>query len=284
MRTVQTATDRPVWDELIAELPVGVVLLDARGDVLAANRLADGLLGLRASELLSGERPGGWSALDDSGAPLPSRRELVEQVLRAGAALTLPVVVVRDGLPPVQVWVECHPLEVRGALRVVVFLQPVESDVPHSRGLVDPLTGLPGRALLHDRLDQALARARTHGTVVTLVLVDVHRLAAVNAEHGFQRGDELLTVLGGRLREGLREDYTVARYRGDEFAVVAEHSCGTGEAVAERVRELAGRAVRVGGVRVRPGVRVCWVTSDGGTPLHSVIGNVEERLRGTSSR
>lgn len=280
MRTVQTALTRPVWDDLVAELPVGVVLMDARGDVLAANPLATGLLGLRPSELMSGERPDGWSARDDSGAPLPSFGELAEQVSRTGAALTLPVVVVRAGAPHVQIWAECHPVEVRGALRVVVFLQPVESDVPHSRGLVDPLTGLPGRALLHDRLDQALARARTHGTVVTLVLVDVHRLAAVNAEHGFQRGDELLTVVGGRLREGLREDYTVARYGGDEFAVIAEHSCGSGEAVAERVRELAGRAVRIGGVRVRPGVRVCWVTSDGGTPVHSVIGNVEERLRG----
>ena len=64
MRTVQTALTRPVWDDLIAELPVGVVLMDARGDVLAANRLAAGLLGLRPSELMSGERPDGWSARD----------------------------------------------------------------------------------------------------------------------------------------------------------------------------------------------------------------------------
>ncbi|MFD9734796.1 diguanylate cyclase domain-containing protein [Umezawaea sp. NPDC059074] len=279
MRTVQTVPTRPVWDELIAELPVGVVLMDAAGTVLAGNRLAADLVGLRQEELLSGDRPEGWSARDDSGAPLPSRAEIADQVFRTGSVLTLPVVVVRTGAPHVQIWVECHPLLVRGEQRLVAFLQPVHTDVPHSRGLVDPLTGLPGRALLHDRLDQALARARTHGTVVTLVLVDVHRLAAVNAEHGFQRGDELLTVVGGRLREGLREDYTVARYGGDEFAVIAEHSCGNGEAVAERVRELAGRAVRIAGTRVRPGVRVCWVTSDGAAPMHSVIAHVEERLR-----
>ncbi|HWO61923.1 MAG TPA: GGDEF domain-containing protein [Umezawaea sp.] len=280
MRTAQTALTRPVWDELIAELPVGVVLMDAHGDVLAGNRLAADLLGLRPEELLSGHRPLGWSVRDDSGAPLPNRREIASQALRTGSVLTLPVAVVRAGLPHVQLWAECHPLEVRGEPRVVAFLQPVHTDVPHSRGLVDPLTGLPGRALLHDRLDQALARARTHGTVVTLVLVDVHQLAGVNAQHGFHRGDELLTVIGGRLREGLREDYTVARYGGDEFAVIAEHPCGSGEAVAERVRELADRAVRIAHTRVRPGVRVCWVTSDGAAPMHSVIANVEERLRG----
>jgi hypothetical protein len=61
--------------------------------------------------------------------------------------------------------------------------------------------------------------------------------------------------------------------------VVAEHPDGSGAAVAERVRELAGRAVRLGGTRVRPGVRVCWVTSDGETPLHAVIANAEDRLR-----
>jgi diguanylate cyclase (GGDEF)-like protein len=280
MRTAQTAPTRPVWDELIADLPVGVVLMDAHGDVLAGNRLAADLLGLGSDELLSGHRPLGWSVRDDSGAPLPNRREIVSQVLRTGSVLTLPVAVVRAGLPHVQLWTECHPLEVRGESRVVAFLQPVHTDVPHSRGLVDPVTGLPGRALLHDRLDQALTRARTHGTVVTLVLVDVHHLAGVNAQHGFHRGDELLTVIGGRLREGLRADYTVARYGGDEFAVIAEHPCGSGEAVAERVRELAGRAVRIAHTRVRPGVRVCWVTSDGAAPMHSVIANVEERLRG----
>ncbi|WNV91378.1 GGDEF domain-containing protein [Umezawaea sp. Da 62-37] len=279
MRTVQTAPTRPVWEELVAELPVGVLLMDASGNVLAGNRLAADLLGLAPEDLLSGTCPPGWSTHDDSGAPLPTRAELADQVLRTGA-LTIPLVVTRHGRRQAQLWAEHHPLLVHGEQRLLVLLQPVTTDLPHSRGLLDALTGLPGRALLHDRLDQALARARTHGTVVTLVLVDVHRMAAINAEHGFQRGDELLTAVGGRLREGLREDYTVARYGGDEFAVVAEHSRGSGEAVAERVRELAGRAVRIGGGRVRPGMRVCWVTSDGAAPTHAVIAHVEERLRG----
>ncbi|MFD1150859.1 sensor domain-containing diguanylate cyclase [Saccharothrix hoggarensis] len=265
MSTAQTSTvprtaSRAVWDDFVSDLPVGVLLQDENGVVLAANPLAESLLG-------------DARACDDSGAPLPSRAQLASQVLRTGSPLTLPM-----ALPHAQVWAEYHPIESRG--QVLVLLRPVQADVPHSAGLLDALTGLPGRALLLDRLDQALIRARTHGTLASLVLADVHRMAAVNRSCGFERGDELLTVIGRRLRQGLRDDYTVARYGGDSFAVVAEHANGSGEAVAERVRELADRTVRLGPDRVRPGVRVCWVTSDGEAPLHSVIANAEERLRG----
>ncbi|QTR05855.1 GGDEF domain-containing protein [Saccharothrix algeriensis] len=274
MSTVQTTASRAVWDELVSELPVGVLLQDGAGAVLAGNRLAASLLGVPSAELPGLRRPPGRDA---SGAPLPSGAELAAQVLRTGAPLTIPMV-----LPHAHVWAEYHPLEPRG--QVLVVLWPVQADVPHSARLLDGLTGLPGRALLLDRLGQALTRARTHGTLASLVLADVHRMAEVNREHGFRRGDELLTAIAGRLRQGLRADYTVARYGGDRFAVVAEHPNGSGEAVAARVRELAGRAVRIAGSRVRPGVRVCWVTSDGDAPLHSVLAYVEERLRHTGPR
>lgn len=286
MRTVQATAPlaaatgrRAVWDELIDGLPVGVVLQDEHGSVLAGNRLAADLLAMRHDELLSSRKPPDWQVCDDSGAPLPTCVELATQVLRTGAPLTIPVVVTRGDTARVQVWAEYHPVTLRGQPRLLVLLQPVHTDAPHSKGLLDPLTGLPGRVLLFDRLDQALIRARTHGTLTSLVLLDVHRLAAVNAEHGFHRGDELLMMLAGRLREGLRADYTVARYGGDEFAVIAEHPSGTGEPVAERVRDLASRPVRIAGTRVRPSVRVCWVTSDGDAPVHTVVSHVEERLR-----
>ncbi|MEV0676929.1 GGDEF domain-containing protein [Actinosynnema sp. NPDC050436] len=269
MSTVQTTSPRAVWDELVSGLPFGVLLLDGSGAVLAGNRVAGTMLGVPCAALPGFRRAEAW---DVSGAPLPSCAELASQVLRTGAPLVIPVV-----LPHARVWAEYQPLGLRG--QVLLVLRPVQADVPHSARLLDALTGLPGRALLLDRLDQALTRARTHGTLASLVLVDVHQLAAVNREHGFQRGDELLSVIAGRLREGLREDYTVARYGGDEFAVVAEHPNGSGEAVAARVRELAGRAVRIAGRRVRPGVRVCWATSDGDAPTHAVVTHVEERLR-----
>ncbi|MFD4641347.1 hypothetical protein ACFWN2_28825 [Lentzea sp. NPDC058436] len=111
--------------------------------------------------------------------------------------------------------------------------------------LHDPLTGLPGHALLLDRLEQSLIRARTRGTLVTLVLVS--------------RPDDLLTTARA-LRENLRPDFTVARYGDSVLAVLAEHDFGDGSPIAERIRRLAGESPHVH-----------WVTSDGDAEPEQVL-------------
>lgn len=269
----------PVWDELITGLTVGVVVTDESGQVLATNDVAADLMRLAKSDLLTGNRPGGWQAWDDTGALMPDWAELAGQVLRAGSPLSTPMVIVRSGQPSSRIWADYHAVQVKGRKRVLILLQSVQTDVPHSRGLADPLTGLPGRVLLLDRLEQAMVRARTRGTLSTLVLVDVHQLARFNVEHGFERGDELLVTLAGRLREGMSDEHTVARYGGDEFAVIAEHSSGAGEAIAEYAREVAGWPMRVGNQRVRPGLRLSWVTTDGSAAVHAVLSRAEQQLR-----
>ncbi|MGZ3141610.1 hypothetical protein ACVDFE_06370 [Lentzea chajnantorensis] len=115
--------------------------------------------------------------------------------------------------------------------------------------LHDPFTGLPGYALLLDRLEQSLVRARTRGTLVTLVLVTAPT-----------------SLLAARtLRAGLRPDFTVARYRDDTLAVLADHDFGDGSPIASLVRQLVGE-----------GARVHWVTSDGDTPVEEVIATAEQ--------
>ncbi|MER2091416.1 MAG: GGDEF domain-containing protein [Saccharopolyspora rectivirgula] len=268
----------PVWDELITGLTVGVVLTDERGQVLASNDVAADLMQLAKSDLLTGTRPSGWQVQDDTGAPMPDWSEIAGQVLRVGSPLSKPMTIVRSGQPVSRVWADYHAVRVQGRRRVLVLLQPVQGEVSHTRGLIDPLTGLPGRVLLLDRLEQVLTRSRCRGTLSTLVLVDVQQLAAFNARYGFERGDELLTVLAGRLREGLSDEQTVARYGGDEFAVVAEHPNGTGEEVAQQIRSIVGWPMRISGVRVRPVLRFSWVTTDGNTSVHSVLARAEQQL------
>lgn len=90
------------------------------------------------------------------------------------------------------------------------------------RALHDALTGLPNRALLHDRLTTAGARARRNGTDLALLVFDVDHFKQLNDTLGHATGDRLLLGLVERVRSRLRAQDTFARIGGDEFAVVLE--------------------------------------------------------------
>jgi diguanylate cyclase (GGDEF)-like protein len=88
----------------------------------------------------------------------------------------------------------------------------------------DPLTGLANRRALEERLDAAMERHRSDGTVVSLLMADVNGLKAVNDEHGHEAGDRLLQRCARLLAEvaNLLSDGLAARIGGDEFCVLVE--------------------------------------------------------------
>jgi diguanylate cyclase (GGDEF)-like protein len=103
--------------------------------------------------------------------------------------------------------------------------------------LLDPLTGLPNRRLLAERLERAVAEAQEDGTHVGLLLLDVDRFKEINDSLGHDRGDMLLQQVADRLRTIVRDSDTVARLGGDEFAVLLKtvRSVDDGAMFAERV-------------------------------------------------
>lgn len=84
----------------------------------------------------------------------------------------------------------------------------------------DPLTGLPNRRLLEDRLGQSLASSRRSGIFGALLFLDLDNFKPLNDLHGHEAGDLLLIEAARRLKAGVRETDTVARFGGDEFVVI----------------------------------------------------------------
>ena len=89
-----------------------------------------------------------------------------------------------------------------------------------TQALFDPLTGLPNRILLNDRIEQAIAHSRRSKKSFGIALLDLNRFKEVNDTLGHEVGDVLLTEAGLRLKHAVREGDTVARMGGDEFVVV----------------------------------------------------------------
>ncbi|HUO85039.1 MAG TPA: GGDEF domain-containing protein, partial [Thermoanaerobaculia bacterium] len=101
----------------------------------------------------------------------------------------------------------------------------------------DSLTGLPNRSRFMDRLTDALERARRHRYKLAVLFLDLDRFKQINDSLGHTMGDLLLKAVAGRLRGALRQDDMVARFGGDEFAVLI-HIIG-------RIDDAAGVAQKV---------------------------------------
>ena len=104
--------------------------------------------------------------------------------------------------------------------------------------LHDPLTGLPNRLLIQDRLAGALARARRHDQRVGIVFADIDRFKLVNDTLGHSAGDQLLIELAKRLSAGTRAPDTVGRFGGDEFVMICEDIEDPSEAEAFGTRVM----------------------------------------------
>jgi diguanylate cyclase (GGDEF)-like protein len=106
----------------------------------------------------------------------------------------------------------------------------------------DTLTGLPNRALFADRLQQALARAERYQEPLAVMFLDLDNFKIVNDSIGHEAGDQLLIAVAERLRGCVRPQDTVARFGGDEMAILVEgfedrtEVIGFAERIAEALR------------------------------------------------
>jgi diguanylate cyclase (GGDEF)-like protein/PAS domain S-box-containing protein len=229
MRAIDTLlADRgQLFQALFLSAPIPKALVDLDGHVLVANPMMCALTGRTAEELAGrhidllahpDDPPVGDLGLDVSGERLDPNLLLDgERRMRRSDSTELWVVqsheVVRHN--------NGEPQFVVLSLVDVTDRRRAEDDLVR-RAFTDPLTGLPNRRALTDRLRHAVALSRRRGLQVGLVHLNIDRFKAVNEALGHEAGDLLLSQVADRLRWSTRVEDTAVRLGADEFLVVAE--------------------------------------------------------------
>lgn len=144
------------------------------------------------------------------------------------------------------------------SVRDVSRRKEIESRLAHS-ALHDPLTGLPNRALLHERLSQEVSRASITENGFALLYLDLDRFKHINDKFGHEAGDALLRMVAARFRSTIRANDTLARLGGDEFVVV-QTAAGNLRAgairLAARLIEAASEPIDFNGMTMCVGLSV----------------------------
>jgi diguanylate cyclase (GGDEF)-like protein len=134
----------------------------------------------------------------------------------------------------------------------------------------DPLTGLANRGLLMDRLEQAFRRYERSGHAPALLFLDLNEFKAINDRHGHACGDALLIAVGERLACAVRPADTLARWAGDEFAIVCEEveAPDAVTSLVARIRSELQRPFDLGDetVEVTTSIGVAFATESGDSP------------------
>ena len=142
------------------------------------------------------------------------------------------------------------------------------------RALHDDLTDLPNRALLSDRLDQALSRLERRECFLAVLFIDLNDFKSFNDTHGHDCGDSVLQEVAHRLSAAVRPDDTVGRVSGDEFLAICENLNGAQEALAIANRVAAAFAPTMswstGELSVSASIGVA-ITSRSGTPAQVML-------------
>jgi diguanylate cyclase (GGDEF)-like protein/PAS domain S-box-containing protein len=202
----------------------GFWLVNGEGSLISVNESYSRLSGYNQDELL------GLCIFDLEARELPHETAAhMATVFKQGFDRYESMHQRKDGsLWPVEITVSMNPAlsEMFVFVRDLTEIKALEAQRAKSEELIrqlafyDPLTQLPNRRLLSDRIKQAMATARRNRRHCALLFIDMDRFKQLNDTLGHEMGDLLLIQVGQRLKDCVREEDTVARVGGDEFVVM----------------------------------------------------------------
>lgn len=269
----------------------GITMMDRDGVVQRTNLAAERIFGLSNGELvgLATSDPR-WNMIREDGTPLFFGDAPSQSAMQTGEAISEVVVGVHrsDGT---LVWVAANarPLRdpaddtVTGAVVSVVDItaRKLLEDRLRHEALHDPLTGLANRVLFLEQLERAMAQADRQGTSVATMFIDLDGFKEINDRLGHEAGDRALIEVATRLRQSVRTGDTIARFGGDEFALLFEGVGIPDEVVSAAERILASLMTPyiVDGEEVRLNASVgIAVAGDSGTGPTRLLRNADVAL------
>jgi diguanylate cyclase (GGDEF)-like protein/PAS domain S-box-containing protein len=238
-----------VTEDLYNEKERAQVTLNSIGDAVICTNVGGRITYLN----VVAERLTGWPSPQAVGEPLESVFHIIESVSREPIANPMALATMENktvGLPPLCTLVQRDGTEIAiedsaapihdrygkttGAVMVFhdVSLARDLSDQLSHQAQHDPLTDLPNRSLLNDRLQLAIALSARREAAVAVFYLDIDRFKNINDSLGHAIGDRLLQAIALRLTECVRASDTVSRQGGDEFVIVLAEVSTAADAMA----------------------------------------------------
>ena len=261
----------PEFRRLVEQSVVGMYVLQDGRYRYANPRLA-ATLGYTQAEILAFDSVVSIVALDDHALVLSRVRQTLEGN-EDGVPYTFHAI--HKSGRPVEVEVLEAAIELDGRPAIVGTLSDVTERRRAEAQIVaqaynDPLTKLPNRARLLDRLDVDLAQAKRHGRKLAVVYVDIDFFKYVNDSWGHSLGDNLLQSLALRLKRSVREADTVARMGGDEFVILVPELRQSEDlaSIAQKLLALIGKPFSLEGrtIHIAASIGIASFPEDGTEP------------------
>jgi diguanylate cyclase (GGDEF)-like protein/PAS domain S-box-containing protein len=235
------AMARGYTDQIVANMPLGFVVLDSEHKIRLANHAVLRMFDMEADTVWQGYRLADFLGIAELNAQL-------DLVLKNSEASNNFGFERFDSHGLKSYLADISPVQMGGERVILFMVQDItarkqsEGEI-HRLAFYDALTKLPNRRLLHERLIQSMSISARSGKFGALMFLDLDNFKTINDTQGHDVGDQLLREVAGRLGCNVREGDTVARLGGDEFVVALEslssnstEAANQAEQVAEKIR------------------------------------------------